>query len=122
MLSRIAGAVLGVVILVAGGAKRADRTWPASAAALGVPAWAIVALPWFEIALGAVLISGLVRPLAAFVAAAAIVAFSGLLVVRLAEGRRVPCACFGSHSRRPIGALSLVRNAALLALAIVAML
>ncbi len=117
----LAGAVLGVVLLVAGSAKRADRGWPSAAAALGVPAWTVAPLPWVEIGLGAVLISGLVRPLALVLAAILLVLFTVLVVVNLAQGRRPPCACFGARSREPISVLSVLRNLGLLALAAVAL-
>jgi uncharacterized membrane protein YphA (DoxX/SURF4 family) len=120
LAGRIAGIVLGVVLLVSGAAKRADRGWPASAADFGAPAWAIPVLPWFELALGGVLITGIARPFAAALAAAVLLAFSALLVANLARGRQVPCACFGVRSGRPIGAWSVVRNIALLGMAAVA--
>ena len=120
LAGRLAAVVLGIVLLVAGIAKRADRGWPRDAAALGTPPWAIPVLPWFEILLGAVLVSGLARPAAAALAGLVLLGFTGLLVLNLARGRRPPCACFGASSRRPIGLASLVRNLALLALAVVA--
>ena len=49
-----------------------------------------------------------------------LLAFTGLLILNLARGRRPPCACFGASSRRPIGPGSLVRNLVLLALAVIA--
>ena len=116
----IAGAVLGAVLLVSGAAKLADRGWRPNAVALGTPGWAIPSLPWVELGLGGVLVAGLGRPWSAAAAALLIVAFSLLLAANLARGRRVPCACFGSRSRRPISALDLVRNGALLALAVIA--
>ena len=121
MAGRLAAVALGIVLLVAGIAKRADRGWPRDAAALGTPAWAIPALPWFEVLLGAVLVSGLARPAAAALAGLVLLAFTGLLIVNLARGRRPPCACFGASSRRPIGPGSLVRNLVLLALAVIAL-
>jgi len=120
LTGRLAAVVLGIVLLVAGIAKRADRGWPQDAAALGTPAWAIPVLPWFEMLLGAVLVSGLVRPAAAALAGVVLIAFTGLVVLNLARGRRPPCACFGASSRRPIGPGSLVRNVVLLALALIA--
>ena len=120
LVGRLAAVVLGIVLLVAGIAKRADRRWPQDAAALGTPPWAIPVLPWFEILLGAVLVSGLARPAAAALAGLVLLAFTGLLVLNLARGRRPPCACFGASSRRPIGPGSVVRNLVLLALAVIA--
>jgi uncharacterized membrane protein YphA (DoxX/SURF4 family) len=120
LAGRLAAVALGIVLLVAGIAKRADRGWPQDATALGTPAWAIPGLPWFEILLGAVLVSGLARPVAAALAGLVLLAFTGLLVLNLARGRRPPCACFGATSRRPIGPWSVVRNLVLLALAAIA--
>ena len=120
LVGRLAGVALGIVLLVAGIAKRADHRWPEDAAALGTPAWVIPVLPWFEVLLGAVLVSGLVRPAAAALAAVVLLGFTGVLILNLARGRRPPCACFGASSHRPIGPWSLVRNLVLLALAVVA--
>jgi uncharacterized membrane protein YphA (DoxX/SURF4 family) len=116
----LAGAALGVVLLVAGVAKRIDRRWPAAASSLGAPSWAAAALPWIEIALGALLVSGLARPLPAIAAALLLLLFTVLLVVNLVRGRRPPCACFGTRSREPISEVSVARNLGLLALAVVA--
>jgi uncharacterized membrane protein YphA (DoxX/SURF4 family) len=116
----LAGAALGVVLLVAGIAKRVDRRWPAAAAALGAPAWTATVLPWVEIALGALLVAGLARPYPAIATAVLLVLFTVLLVVNLVRGRTPPCACFGTRSREPSSAASVVRNIALLALAGVA--
>jgi uncharacterized membrane protein YphA (DoxX/SURF4 family) len=116
----LAGAALGVVLLVAGVAKRVDRRWPVAASSLGAPSWAVAALPWVEIALGALLVSGLGAPLPAVAAALLLLLFTVLLVVNLVRGRRPPCACFGSRSHEPISELSVARNIGLLALAVVA--
>ncbi len=70
--------------------------------------------------------AGLAVPLAlnpepeGVIALAILVVFSALLVLRLAQGRRPPCACFGSWSAKPLGWQHLVRNAVLIALAVVA--
>ena len=61
----LAGAALGVVLLVSGIAKRVDRGWPTAASALGAPSWVAAPLPWVEVVLGAVLVSGSARPFAA---------------------------------------------------------
>ena len=59
------------------------------------------------------------RPLAA-VAAVLLVGFTGLIGLRLSQGRRPPCACFGGRTARPIGPLTILRNLGFLALAAVA--
>ncbi|MGZ6987202.1 MAG: MauE/DoxX family redox-associated membrane protein, partial [Ilumatobacteraceae bacterium] len=51
------------------------------------------------------------------VAAALLVSFTTLLVLRMAQGRRPPCACFGAWTAKPIGWRNVVRNAVLLGLA-----
>ena len=70
--------------------------------------------------LGALLVVNLGRPVTAVLAAVLLTAFTALLVRLLLDGRRPPCDCFGSLSRRPIGWGSVVRNLVLLALAVVA--
>jgi hypothetical protein len=55
----------------------------------------------------------------AAVAAGLLVAFTALLAVRLLQGRRPPCACFGTLSSKPIGWANVARNAVFLALAAV---
>lgn len=122
-MSLAAGAavLLGIAFLVAGGTKvAAGPTWPAQARALGAPSWTVPALPWVEIVLGALLVTQVARRPAAVVAGALLVAFTVLLAMRLLQGRRPPCACFGAWSTRPIGPVDLVRNAALVALALAA--
>ncbi len=120
MVAAVAAVGLGVVFLVAGISKRSDPTWLAEAAELGTPRWVAWILPFVELVLGAVLITGVDRPVAAWTAAAVLAAFTVLLVVRLAQGRHPPCACFGARSAMPIGPWSVVRNLLLLALAVIA--
>ena len=49
-----------------------------------------------------------------------LVAFTVVIGLRLLDGSRPPCACFGSRSTRPLGAYHVVRNLVLLALAVIA--
>ena len=117
----VAAILVGAAFLLAGGAKiAAGPAWPTQAADLGAPAFVVPFVPWLEILVGAALCAQLARPVAGGVAAAMLVAFSALLVLRLAQGRRPPCACFGSWSAKPLAWQHLVRNAVLLALALVA--
>jgi hypothetical protein len=46
-----------------------------------------------------------------------LLAFTSLLILRLSQGRRPPCACFGAWSAKPIGWRDVARNTAFLALA-----
>ena len=109
-------------MLLASGALKlaAGPRWAAQAGALGAPAMAAPVVPWVERGLGALLIAGVARRVVALAAAAVLAAFTVLLVVRLAQGRRPPCACFGRRSTHPIGLGSVARNLVLIALALVA--
>ena len=108
------------MISAAGAAKvAAGPQWPVQAAALGAPSLAVPIVPWFEMAHGALLCAQVARPLVGAVAAVTLLVFTGLIVRRLAEGKRPPCACFGSWSARPLGWQHIARNAVLLALAVV---
>ena len=115
----VAAVVLGAVLLLSGAAKlAAGPRWAAQASALGSPAIAVPVVPWLEVALGALLITGVWRPAVALAAAAMLAVFTALLVVRLAQGRRPPCACFGAWSTRPVGPGSVLRNLVLIGLAL----
>ena len=120
-MSAVASVVIGVAFLLAGGAKiAAGPAWPAQARALGAPSLVIPFVPWAEIVVGALCCVQLARPAPAAAALAMLVVFTGLLVTRLAQGRHPPCACFGSWSAKPLSWRHLARNAALIAIAVVA--
>lgn len=116
-----ASIVLGVAFVVAGASKLAiGPVWPQQARDLGAPRWAIPVTPWVELVLGALLVVQIGRPLVSAAAVVVLLVFTGLLIVRLAQGRRPPCACFGAWSARPIGPWHLVRNSALIAIGLLA--
>lgn len=118
----VASIALGLVFVVAGGSKlAAGAAWHAQAAGLGVGRPLAVLVPWVELAVGALLVVQLVEPWPALVALVLLAAFSVLLVGRLAQGRRPPCACFGALSAKPIGPAHLLRNALFAALAVLAL-
>ena len=118
----IASVLVGLAFLVAGGSKvAAGPSWPAQAIDLGAPAIAIPILPWVELVVGAALVLQLARPVAAIAAIALLIGFTGLIALRLSQGRRPACACFGAWSAKPIGASHLLRNGVLLALAVLAL-
>lgn len=120
-LAVIAAILVGAAFLIAGGAKvAAGPAWPEQAAGVGAPRLVVPFVPWLEILVGAALCAQLARPAVAGVAVAMLVAFSALLALRLSQGRRPPCACFGRWSAKPLGWQDLVRNAVLIALALVA--
>lgn len=118
----VASVLLGVAFLLAGATKvAAGPAWTAMATDLGAPAFTIPVVPWVELAVGAALIVQLRVPIPAFLALALLAAFSVLMLVRIRQGRRPACACFGAWSASPIGARHLSRNAVLAALAVLAM-
>jgi hypothetical protein len=82
-----------------------------------VPALIANVVPFVEIGLGAALLVQWQRHVVAWGAVALFAAFTALLGLRLAQGQRPPCACFGSLSSRPIGAAQIGRNAVFIAIA-----
>jgi uncharacterized membrane protein YphA (DoxX/SURF4 family) len=121
-IALVASVLLGAAFLVAGGSKlAAGQAWPVEADGLGAPSFAIPTLPWIELVVGAALIFQILPPIPAIAALALLVAFSGLIVARLKEGKRPPCACFGAWSAKPIGPAHLVRNGALIVLGLVSL-
>lgn len=117
----VAAVVLGAAFVVAGASKIAmGEQWPAQARDLGAPGPVIPLVPWVELVIGALLVVQFARTVTALVALAVLVVFTGLLVLRLAQGRRPPCACFGAWSATPIGPRHVARNVVLMALAVVA--
>jgi hypothetical protein len=115
----VAGVIVGVVLVVAGVAKLTSRGWPAQAGAIGAPRWAIRVVPMLEIVIGATLVARL--PYAGWAAFALLLAFTVFLVAALARGVEAPCACFGSMRARPVTWWSVVRNVALMALALLSL-
>jgi uncharacterized membrane protein YphA (DoxX/SURF4 family) len=116
-VSWVAGIVLGLTLLVSGVAKLASRSWSTQARSLRIPQPIATTLPIVELVLGAALVTDLGYPAVAWAAAALLLVFTAFIALSLATGRRPSCACFGAWSSRPIGPLSLLRNAALLLLA-----
>lgn len=119
-LAVVASLLLGIAFVVAGGSKiAAGRAWPEQARGLGAPSIVVPLLPWFEIVLGAVLIVQLAPVPAAVAALGLLIAFTALIGRRLSQGQHPPCACFGAWSTKPLGPGHLVRNGALIVLAII---
>ena len=122
VVGRIATVAVGVMFLLAGGHKLADGpAWPRQAADLGVPRRLAGLVPWYELGLGAVLLVGLFPPWPAIAAGLTLVVFTLVVVRRLLDGSRPPCACFGSRSARPLGRRHVLRNLGFLLVAVVAM-
>ena len=114
----VAAVILGAVFLASGVTKiAAAQQWRSQSAELGVPAPIAVVVPFIEVVVGALLVSQLALRQVALVAVALLVAFTVVLVVRLLQGRRPPCACFGAWTTKPIGWGDVARNVAFLVLA-----
>lgn len=113
-----ASVLLGAVFLVSGVMKvAAPQQWRTQSADLGVPRMLAAVVPFGELAVGALLVAQLARRPVAITAGAMLLASTALLVLRLSQGRRPPCACFGAWSREPISWADIVRNAVFLAVA-----
>ena len=121
MVARLASVVLGAVFVLAGGAKlAAGSTWIAQARQMGATQPVATIVPGVELLLGAALITGLLSPVPALAAIGLLILFSVTIARQLVDGRHPPCACFGAWSTRPLGEGHLLRNAALIVVAIVA--
>lgn len=117
----VAAVIVAVVLLVAGVSKLArPAQWRSQADGLGVLPVLAAVVPFVELAIGALLLVQLQRHVVAWFAVALFVAFTALLGLRLAQGKRPPCACFGSLSSKPIGPGHLARNAAFIVIALLA--
>jgi hypothetical protein len=119
----VASLVVGAAFLVAGASKVAQGPqWPAQAAQLGVGSRLAAVVPWWELAVGALLVGGLLGPVPALAAYATLVAFTLRLIRLLRAGLTPPCACFGSWSTRAISWVDVARNAGLMVLCALALL
>ena len=117
----VAAVIVGLVLLVAAVSKIArPEQWRAEAAGMGVGRLVAGVVPWVELALGGLLVAQVWRPVVAWGAMALLSAFTALIALRLSQGRRPPCACFGGFSATPIGAPHLVRNVVFIAIAVLA--
>jgi uncharacterized membrane protein YphA (DoxX/SURF4 family) len=115
----VASLFLGAVFLLSGIMKVASPDlWRNQSADLGVPRVPAQFVPFVELAIGALLAAQIARQAVAIVAGVMLLAFTALLVLRISQGRRPPCACFGTWSTKPIGWTDVVRNVALLAVAV----
>lgn len=120
VLARLA---LGAVFVMAGASKVASGpTWPVQAQQLGVSRSVAVMVPWFELAVGALVAVGVGEPWPAVVGCVTLLVFTAVLVRTLRTGRHPPCACFGAWSAAPLGRRHVLRNSGFVALALVAIL
>jgi uncharacterized membrane protein YphA (DoxX/SURF4 family) len=82
-----------------------------------LPQWAVMVvartLPWFELVLGLVLISGKLPRISSVAASVLLSVFFGLMVQAYAKGETIACGCFGPGEA--ISPMTLLRDGSLLA-------
>lgn len=121
MIAVVAAVVVGAAFVLAGAAKVAmGGRWLAQAKEFGVAPQLAQFVPWWELVVGALLAAQVARPVTAWIAVGTLLLFSASVAAQLAKGKHPPCACFGAWSPKPVGARTLARNGALIALAILA--
>lgn len=111
MLSHLLAAGVGVVIAMAGANKIVGfAQWRDDARRQGI--WTIVAapLPAVELALGCLLVVLSPNPFTLGAATLLLVVFTAYLAVQVMTRSEVPCACFGSRSRRAPSVRDVARN------------
>lgn len=116
--------VLAGVLVAAAVSKLRDReNLPGRLEMLAVPAGAVpavaVGLPTVELLVAVGLVAWPSSVVPTCVALGLLLLFSVVAAATLSRGGEVPCACFGGASDEPISARTIVRNAWLVALAIV---
>jgi uncharacterized membrane protein len=115
MFARVLAAVVGAVILFAGATKATDfQQWKADARSQGL--WPIVAyvLPGIELLLGALLIVLAPTPVVFGAATLLLLIFTAYLLVLVASGSTVPCACFGARFSKAPSWRDVLRNVLLM--------
>lgn len=118
--SVVSGIAVGLVFVAAGAFKLIDGdVWLRQAADMGVRPPLACVVPWCEIWLGALTAVHVFGPLPAIALLAMLVVFTVVIGLRLLDGTRPPCACFGLRSSRPLGAYHVVRNLVLSVLALI---
>ena len=120
-MSFVLALVVAPVFIYAGVAKFATfENWTFQARALGAPDPFVVLVPLAEIALAVLLVGGWWFDQAVAASLILLVGFTILLLVRLRDPERLPCACFGATSQRPMSWLDVLRNVILIAVLIAA--
>ena len=114
-MSRLLASAVGMIIMFAGATKATGfQQWKADARSQGL--WPLIAyvLPAIELVLGASLIVLSPTPVTLGSATLLVLIFTVYLVVLVATGSTVPCACFGARFSRPPSMRDIVRNVAML--------
>jgi uncharacterized membrane protein YphA (DoxX/SURF4 family) len=124
MVQIVLRVALGLIFIYAGWVKLQDP-WQLFAA--GVASYEILSmgavefvartLPWFEIALGVVLISGYFLRVSSTIVGALLAVFFTLIVRAFIQGKEINCGCFGGNE--PISPLTMLRDGSMLVGAIV---
>ena len=114
--------LLAVVFLAAGIGKLRDRQrFTATLTALDIARpWAAplaTVIPGIELLTGAALLHVDLAPTAAAASLALLAVFTVVATISIKQGTALNCACFGSIVEEPLGLATVVRNAALMALA-----
>ena len=86
-----------------------------------LPEWAVLAtarvLPWLELAIGLLLLTGLALPYVSLIASVILAVFFGIMALSFGKGMGIDCGCFGVGEA--LTAKSLARDGAVLSSAIV---
>lgn len=121
MIARLCAAIVGSIIAVAGATKLTDfQQWRLDARAQHVWPFVALVLPPIELLLGALLIVLAPSALVLGSATLLLLVFTAFLLAQIASKSAVPCACFGSKSKRPPSLRDVLRNVAMMALLFVA--
>jgi uncharacterized membrane protein YphA (DoxX/SURF4 family) len=122
-IADVAGIAIGLVLATAGVLKLVEGPgWLKQAADMDVSRPVAQLVPYVEIVIGALLVARLFTPWPAVAALALLATFTFVIVRRLRDGSRPPCACFGSRSKRPLGAYHVLRNVVLVLVTVVVVL
>jgi hypothetical protein len=118
----VAAVVVGAALIWAGVLKLIEGpAWLKQAADMGVSRAVAVAVPYVELLVGVPLAAQLLQPWPAVAAIGLLGVYTVLIVRRISDGSRPPCACFGSKSKRPLGMYHVARNLCLVGIALVAL-
>ena len=114
-MSRLLAVAVGLVIVFAGASKATGfQQWKSDARSQGLWPAVAYALPAIELLLGALLVVLPPSPVILGLATLLVLIFTVYLVVLVASGSTVPCACFGAKFSRPPSARDILRNVAML--------
>ena len=110
---------LGGIFIYAGYVKLQDP-WQLFAAGVAsyevLPMWAVEfvakTLPWFEVALGLVMVSGFFFRTSSTIISAMLAVFFTLIVRAYLQGKEINCGCFGGNE--PISPLTMLRDGSML--------